>query len=88
MWKNISVRADSLPDAHRKPDIIPEPRNEQRPIWIDCSNKVTTYSIEQFIAFCLGRSAQRTPLSCNATLFNESYGRERRARFAYIVYCT
>lgn len=84
---NISVRADPLPDAHHKPDIISGPWNEQRPIWIDCSNKVTTYSIEQFIAFCLGRSGERTPLSFNATLFNESYGRERRARSAHILFC-
>lgn len=75
-------------DAHHKPDIISEPWNEQRPIWIDCSNKVTTYSIEQFIAFCLGRPGERTPPSCSATLFNESYGRERHARFAPIVCCS
>lgn len=84
MWKGIT----SLPDAHHKPDIISRPRNERRPIWIDCSNKVKTYSIEQFIAFCLGRSGERTPLSCNTTLFNESYGRERRARSARIIFCS
>lgn len=87
MWKHISVGAASLPDALHEPDIICEPWREQRPIGIDCSNEVTTYSIEQFIAFCLGRSAERTPPSRISTLFNESYGWERRARFAHVVFC-